>query len=103
MNNRRKQLILAGIDDLNAHRLEYFLPGVLSIFVVCAPFVLVGYAFDHERPFRDSCGAGVGLLVGLATWLGLLLWFVASGGGHRIRERRRERRRQDRIEALRHR
>jgi hypothetical protein len=31
-----------GIDDAIAHRLEYLLLTIMSLFVVCAPFTFIG-------------------------------------------------------------
>jgi len=101
VNRRRRELIRSGIDDFVAHRLAYFFPGLVSVFIVCGVFSLIGYAFDHSSSFGESKGAGTGLLVGLAVWLVILGWFIASGGGRAIRDRRRERRRQKHIREVR--
>jgi uncharacterized membrane protein YhaH (DUF805 family) len=92
-----------GIDDARAHRLEYFLPCVISLFVVCAPFTFIGYTFDSGSSWGDSVGAGIGLLVGLALWIVLLVAFIANGGAQPLRDRRRERRRLAQIESRRER
>jgi len=90
-----------GLDDLQGHRLEYFRPGVASfmlIFLFCA---LIGFAFDHNGSFGDSDGAGLGGLVGLVLWLGLVVLFVANGGGERIRKARRARRHDEHVAEVR--
>jgi hypothetical protein len=92
-----------GIDDAIAHRLEYLLLTIMSLFVVCAPFTFIGYAFDSGRPWGDSVGAGVGLLVGLALWVVLLVAAIANGGAQPLRDRCRERRRPAHIQSRRER
>lgn len=90
-----------GLDDLQGHRLEYFLPGVASFMLICLLCALVGFAFDHSGSFADSDGAGLGGLVGLILWLGLVFLFVANGGGERIRKARRARRHEEHVAEVR--
>jgi hypothetical protein len=97
----RRNLIKTGVDDFRAHRLEYFFPFVVSLVVVCAPLMFIGYVFDDEGRFGDSVGAGIGMLVGLAVWIILVVAFITTGAGQGWRNRRVERRRLARIEVRR--
>jgi len=49
VTRRRKDLVREGIDDLLAHRLAYFFPGVVSVVLVSAAFSLVGYGTGRPR------------------------------------------------------
>jgi hypothetical protein len=70
---------MTGIDYFLAHRLEYFLPMTIALVVLCTAFALVGWVVTGGGSFSDSTGAGVGILVGLATSVGLFTWHVATG------------------------
>jgi hypothetical protein len=100
VNQRRRELIYKGIDDFNAHRLQYYIPLLLSICIVVGTCSVVGHAFDRSTPASESVGAGVGLLVGLVLWLALVTWFICRGGGAAVRDRRIARRRDEHINAI---
>lgn len=96
-------MVRMGIDDLLAHRLVRFVPGAVSVALVCGVFSLIGYAIDHGGSFGDSTGAGIGMLVGLIVWLGLLVAFIAIGGAKPFRDRRQARRHERHVEEIRRR
>jgi hypothetical protein len=88
---------MTGTDYFVAHRLEYFLPCTISLLVLCATFAAFGWVVTGGGSFADSTGAGVGILIGLATWMGSLTWHVATGAWPGVQQRRAGNRRDDRL------
>jgi hypothetical protein len=103
MDRRRKDLILTGIDDFVANPTRSSLLALATLAVVCAPFMALGYAFDEERRWAESTGAGGGLIVGFIIWLPLWCWFLARGGVAGVRQHRLVRRREEHIQEIRNR
>jgi hypothetical protein len=103
MDRRRRDLIRAGIADVNANPGRSSLLALASLAVVCAPCIALGYAFDEERRLAESTDAGGGLIIGFLIWLPLWGWFMARGGVAGVRQRRLARRREEHIQEIRNR